>query len=76
MPEHVREGVVKIVELVGVSTESWSDAARKAVERAAETIADITGIDVVHSTAAVEGGRIKEYRVDVKVAFLVHQAAG
>ena len=75
MTEHTHEAVVKIIELIGVSPNSWSDAARKGVERAAETIDDIVGVDVVHSTAAVEAGRITEYRVDLKVAFLVHHAA-
>lgn len=65
--------VVKVIELVGISPTSWSDAARNAVAEAGRTIHGITGVDVLHSTAVVEGGEIKEYHVDVKVAFVVER---
>jgi flavin-binding protein dodecin len=63
------EGVIKVIELVGVSSQSWSDAARRAVEEASKTIRGITGVDVVQSTATVEDGKISEYHVNVKIAF-------
>lgn len=63
--------VVKVVELVGISNDSWSDAARSAIATASETIRNITGVDVVRSTATVRDGRIHEYHVDLKVAFVV-----
>lgn len=65
--------VVKVIELVGISPTSWSDAARNAVAEASRTIHGITGVDVLHSTAVVEDGEIKEYHVDVKVAFVVER---
>ncbi|MDO8617170.1 MAG: dodecin family protein [Dehalococcoidia bacterium] len=64
-------GVVRVIEVVGVSNKSWSDAAQQAVSRASETIRHITGIDVLHSTAVVRDGRIVEYHVDLKIAFIV-----
>jgi flavin-binding protein dodecin len=63
--------VIKVIELVGVSPVSWSDAAKNAVAEASKTIHGITGLDVLHSTAVVEGGDIKEYHVNVKVSFVV-----
>jgi len=66
-----KKKVVKVIELVGVSTESWTDAARNAVKEAARTVHGITGMDVIHSTAVIEGSEIKEYHVNVKLAFLV-----
>jgi flavin-binding protein dodecin len=65
--------VIKVVELVGVSPTSWSDAAKNAVAEASRTIHGITGVDVLHSTAVVEGGEIKEYHVNVKIAFVVER---
>jgi flavin-binding protein dodecin len=62
---------IRVIELVGVSDKSWSDAAQQAVERASETIRHVTGVDVIHSTGVVREGRIVEYRVDVKIAFAV-----
>ena len=63
--------VVKVVELVGISNDSWSDAARSAITAASETIRNITGVDVIRSTATVRDGHIHEYHVDLKVAFVV-----
>jgi len=66
--------VVRVIELVGVSSKSWSDAAQQAVTRASETVRHITGLDVVHSTAVVRDGKIIEYHVNIKVAFVVEPA--
>lgn len=61
---------IKVIELVGVSEKSWSDAAQQAVKHAARTLRHITGLDVLHSTAVVRDGNIIEYHVNVKVAFV------
>ena len=66
--------VVRVIELVGVSDKSWSDAAQQAVVRASETMRHITGLDVLHSSAVVRDGKIIEYHVNVKVAFVVEPA--
>jgi flavin-binding protein dodecin len=67
--------VVKVVELVGSSPDSFSDAVRNAVSTAAKTIRNITGVDVLSSNAAVEDGKISLYKVQVKIAFLVDAAS-
>ena len=63
--------VIKVVELVGISPDSWEDAARSAVEEAAKTIRDISGLDVMNQTAIVKDGVITEYRANIKVCFVV-----
>jgi flavin-binding protein dodecin len=62
-------GVAKVVQLVGSSDKSFSDAVRQAVTRASQTIRGITGVDVVSSQASVSDGQISEYRVTVNIAF-------
>ena len=62
-------GVIIIREMVGTSPQSWSDAARQAVRTAARTVRNIRTVEVVKSTALVEGGEIVEYRVDIKIGF-------
>ncbi len=62
---------IKVIELIGTSSENWEDAASNAVKEAQETIKGITGLEVVGQTAKVEGGKIVEYRTNVKVAFRV-----
>jgi dodecin len=66
--------VVRVVELVGVSSESWGDAARQAVARALQTVRHMTGLDVVSSPAVIRGGRVAGYHVNVKRAFAVEGA--
>jgi dodecin len=63
--------VAKVIELVGSSEEGWTEAAQAALDEAAKTIKDITGIEVNDITASVDPNtnKIKEYKVGVKIAF-------
>jgi flavin-binding protein dodecin len=58
---------------VGTSPNSWEEATKNAVDKAAETVRGIAGGDVVGQNVVVKDGKITEYRVDVKVAFLVEE---
>jgi flavin-binding protein dodecin len=62
-------GVIIIREMVGTSSQSWSDAARQAVALAGKTVRNIKMVEVVQSTARVEGGEIVEYQVHMKLGF-------
>ena len=64
---------VKIIELIGTSPNSWSEAAQNAVTEAAKTIKNIKGVHVKRCTAKVTNGKIVEYNVNVKVAFTVER---
>ena len=69
--------VVKVIELVGSSDRSFSDAVRNAVKVASGTLRNIRGVDVVSSSATVgPDGRIAVYKVDCKIAFLVEPGTG
>ena len=73
--EHAQApAVVKVVEMVGVSSESWEDAARVLVARASQNTRHITGLDLILSTAVVRDGKIIEYHVTAKLAFIVEPA--
>jgi|WetSurMetagenome_2_1015567.scaffolds.fasta_scaffold435031_1 dodecin len=63
--------VAKVVELIGSSPKSWEEATANAVEAAARSIRNIRGVDVKRFTAKVKDNTIVEYRVDVKIAFIV-----
>jgi dodecin len=67
-------GVVKIIDIMGVSTESFSDAVRQAVAEAGKSIRGISGVEVVKSTAEVDNNQISEYHVTVRIAFPVERA--
>lgn len=63
------ESVYKIIELVGSSSESFERAAAVAVERAAKTLRDLRIAEVVAQDLQIEDGKVKAYRVKLKVSF-------
>ena len=64
--------VIKVLELVGSSPNSFSEAVRNAVKRASQTLRNIRGVEVVSSTADVgDNGELTVYKVNVKIAFVL-----
>jgi len=63
------ESVYKVVEVVGTSTESWERAAKAAVERAAKSLRDLRGAEVVEQDIVIENGKVASYRTKVKLSF-------
>jgi flavin-binding protein dodecin len=64
--------VVKVIELVGESDQSWEDAVQVAVKQASKTLRGITGVEVLNWSGKVdEQGEIVGYRANVQVAFAV-----
>ena len=61
--------VIKVIELVGTSGESWEGAVRQVVADGLKTVRNVKGVDLVKQTAHVEGGKITESTVHV--AFVV-----
>ncbi|UHQ98692.1 dodecin family protein (plasmid) [Natrinema zhouii] len=60
---------VKVIELVGNSTESWEDAAQNALNDADESLESLSGIEIESQTADVESGQIERYKTTVHVSF-------
>ncbi|HEX2267783.1 MAG TPA: dodecin family protein [Actinomycetota bacterium] len=65
--------VINTIELEGVSTESWGEAARQALKEAAKTIRGINRLEVLSTSTRVEDARIVEYRTEVRLYFTVEQ---
>jgi flavin-binding protein dodecin len=63
--------VARVTQVIGASPHSWEDAVRNALERANKTLRGITGIEVLKENAAVENGRVAEYRAMVQVTFVL-----
>lgn len=61
--------VVKVVEIVGQSGQSFQDAVQQAVNQASKSFKNISGVEVANWTAQVKGGSIVEYKADVKLAY-------
>lgn len=63
--------VIKTIDLVGVSAESWRDAAAKALDEASKTLRGVEGFDVLETSAVVENGEISEYHTHVRIKFRI-----
>ncbi|ELY39014.1 dodecin family protein [Natronorubrum tibetense] len=60
---------IKVIELVGTSTDSWEDAAQNALNDADELLENLSGIEIESQTADIEDGQIERYKTTVHVAF-------
>lgn len=65
----------KVIEIIGTSTKGFEDAVETAIKDASETTRDIRGAEVRTMSVRVDGGRIVEYKVDMKVAFGIERTA-
>ena len=62
---------VKIIELMGSSTESWPKAVEEAITKAGKSLRNIHEVDVMGFKAKIADGKISEYRANVKIAFII-----
>ena len=65
--------VIKTIDLVGVSDDSWRDAANQALAEASKTIRGITGMDVLDTSCNVNDGQITEYLTHVRIKFRIER---
>lgn len=63
--------VLKVIEILANSSESWEDATQNAVAQAAKSVNKIRSVYVSEQSATVDNGKIAEYRVNVKITFEV-----
>jgi flavin-binding protein dodecin len=63
--------LLKVIEVLAESEKSWEDAAQSAVDQASRTVKDIKSIYIENMEATVKKGKIKEYRINGKISFLV-----
>ena len=63
------DSVYKVIELVGSSETSWEEAARRAVEAAAEHLRELRVAEVVGMDLKLENGKVVAYRTKVNVSF-------
>lgn len=63
------DGVYRVTEVIGVSSESWEAAAKKAVETAAKSVRDLRVAEVVRQDLTIENGQVTGYRVRLGISF-------
>jgi flavin-binding protein dodecin len=66
--------VYRVIEVVGVSDQSWEDAARSAVETASGSVRDLRVAEVTRMDLTIDDGRIQNFRVRLNLSFKYEQA--
>jgi flavin-binding protein dodecin len=59
----------KLIELVGVSSESYAEATKNAVHRAGQTLRGLGWFQVTELRGLIQDGEISEYQVTLKIGF-------
>ncbi len=62
-------GVYRVTEIIGTSTVSWEDAAKKAVQTASKSLHDLRIAEVSKLDMKVEDGKIVAYRARISLSF-------
>lgn len=63
--------VAKVTEIIASSTKSFEDAMQVGIARANKTLRNVRGAWVKEQKVIVENGNITEYRVDMRVTFVL-----
>jgi flavin-binding protein dodecin len=63
--------ILKVIEVLSNSKESWEDATKKAVKKASKSVKNIKSAYVNEMSTVVKDGEVTEFRVNVKITFEV-----
>ncbi|MEO8091770.1 MAG: dodecin family protein [bacterium] len=63
------DSVYRVTEVIGVSSDSWEQAARNAVEAAGQSVRGLRIAEVVRQDVTIEDGKVSEFRVRLGISF-------
>lgn len=63
--------VAKVTEIIASSNKSFDHAVKQGVKRASKTLKNVKSVWVQDQKAVVKKGKIVEYRVNLKVSFVL-----
>lgn len=63
--------VAKVIEIIASSTKSFDDAVQQGVAKATDTLSDVAAAWVKDQSVKVAEGKVIEYRVTLKVTFVL-----
>ena len=64
--------VARVTEITSASTQSFDDAMQTGIDRATQTLKQVTGAWLANQEVVINDGQIKEYRVRMKVTFILN----
>ena len=65
--------VARVTEIISSSKKSFEDAIEKGIARAVKTLNNVEGAWIKEQKVIVKSGKISEYRVDLKVTFILNE---
>jgi len=63
--------VAKVTEVISSSSKGFDDAVKEGVKRADKTLKNVKSVWIKDQKAVVENGKVTEYRVTMKVSFIL-----
>ncbi len=63
--------VARVTEIKASSKKSFADAIEAGIRRAVETLENVKGAWIAEQEVIVDGGKVSEYRVLMKVTFIL-----
>ena len=63
--------VLKVIEILAESEDSWEDATKTAIEKAGKSLKNIRSAFVQSQSVTVKSGKVESFRVNVKITFEV-----
>lgn len=63
------DSVYRVTEVIGVSSESWEQAAKNAVSAAGESVRELRIAEVVRQDVTIEDGKVSGFRVRLGISF-------
>ena len=64
--------VAKVTEITASSTKSFEDAIQAGITRAAKTLENVQSAWIQDHEVSIQGGKISEYRVRMKITFILN----
>jgi flavin-binding protein dodecin len=64
--------VARVTEITSSSKKSFEDAMKTGIKRAGKTLDNVQGAWIQEQTVVVSGDKITEYRVNMKVSFILN----
>ena len=63
------DGIYRVIDVIGSSSASWEDAAKRAVQTASKSLRDLRIAEVTKMDLKVENGKVVAYRTRVQLSF-------
>ena len=69
----MKDPIYKIIELTGTSAISIEDAVARAIERAHQTLKNLSWFQVAETRGNITDGKVRHWQVTIKVGFMIEE---